>query len=504
MNNLFYMFQTLQIRHCIFKIISYRFFILSTQQRVQSYFLERKSLNMKSYIIIFTIVCLQVVAVKILQSKCSYHALQDVNLGNLYSENDVCNKSYTITYITLPPYYNLFRIEDSVLEKCCGKCVSYTLNNRSVSKGKINRIIHENRPDFVFPVLHRYSANKFCDYYFIPVVRVPSFIYITPMPESSFSLAVRGCFQLYPLLLVCLLMSLVAGFVIWCMETRTNKGAFPRSFFIGWIRGIWWSTVTFVSTGLEKTPKSLGGRIFSVIWIAIGVTMLGLLTSSLTTMMVRVPTTPKMKGKIVGTLLYRQYDEYMIAKHGGIAKHFPNSKFGQQFYTLIHEYHKGNIDALLFDRHLLAFALGNANHHIKNKNAHRDLRYTLSSDHTETIDDSDLSYGILVKESKVYKYFCDAIKENWLHYETIFTTYANEQIARNYKKYVVKIRNSRLAPVFSPSDPYVYFVMASIGGVIVLISIVGIVYQWKCYDKKSYSIDISEIELPTAQVGERS
>ena len=330
---------------------------------------------MISYII-FAIICLQVVAEKTLQNKCSYHAVQDLNLGNLCSENEVCNKSYRITYINLPPYYNLFRIEDSVLEKCCGKCVSYTLNHRPVSKGIVNRIIHENRPDFVFPVLHRYSANKLYDYYFIPVVRVPSFIYITPMPESSFVLAVRGCFQLYPLLIVSLQMSLVAGFVIWCMETRTNKGAFPRSFFIGWIRGIWWSTVTFVSTGLEKTPKSLGGRIFSVIWITTGVTMLGLLTSSLTTTMVRVTTTPKMKGKIVGTLLYRQYDEYMIAKHGGIAKHFPNTTFGQQFPTLLHEYQKGNIDALLFDRYVLAFVLEHANHDIKNKNAHKDLRFS--------------------------------------------------------------------------------------------------------------------------------
>ena len=455
---------------------------------------------------IFAIVCSQVVAVKTLENKCSHPAVQDVNVGNLCSENDVCNKSYTITYLTLPPYHLLFGIEYFVLERCCGKCVSYKLNHQPVSEGKVNRIIHENRSDFVFPVLHRYSANRFHDYYFIPVVRVPSFIYITPMPKSSFFLAVTGCFQLYPLLIVCLLMSLVAGFVIWCMETRTNKRAFPRSFLIGWIKGIWWSTVTFVSTGLEKTPKSLGGRIFSVIWVAIGVTMLGLLTSSLTAMMVRVTPTPKMKGKIVGALMYRHYDEYMIAKHGGIAKHFSNSNVVHQFHTLIHEYYKRKIDGVLIDRYLLAFGLENANHGIKeeDENVQNVWRFTLSSDHTEKIDDSDMSYGILIKEFEVYEYFCDAIKENWLHYETIFTTYANEHIAQNYKKYVVKIRNSRLAPVFSPSDPYVYFAMAGIGGVIVLIGLVGIVYQWKCYDKKSYSIDTSEIELPTSQVGGRS
>ena len=461
------------------------------------------------YYKIFVIACLQVVAVKTLTNKCSHfdHAVEDVNMENLCSEHAFCNKSYTITYVDLRPYIDLFSIEHSVLEKCCGKCVSPTSKRRSASKGKVNRIIHENRPDFVFPVLHRYSANKLHGYYFIPIVRVPSFIYITPMPESSFFLAVRGCFQLYPLLIVCLLMSLVAGFVIWCMETRNNKRDFPRSFLIGWIKGIWWSTVTFVSTGLERPPKSLGGRIFSVIWIAIGVTMLGLLTSSLTAMMVRVTITPKMKGKTVGALMYREYDEYMIAKHGGNVKHFPHPNIVHQLYTLIQKYYAGNIDGILVDRYLLAFALGDEIHEIEQgedgANLPTYLRFAMSSEHTEKTDDSDMSYGILVKEFEVYQYISDAIKENWLYYETKFKRYANERIAKNYRKRIVEIRNSRLAPVFSPSDPYVYFAMAIIGGVIVLIGIIGIVYHWKCY-KKSNPTSNSGIEHPTSELGERT
>ena len=472
------------------------------QQRIQIY-LTKRSLNM--YYKIFVIACLQVVAVKALFNKCLHfdHAVEDVNMEDLCSEHAFCNKSYTITYVNLPPYIMLFRIEHLVLEKCCGKCVSYTYNYRSASKGQVNRIIHENSPDFVFPVLHRYSANKLHGYYFIPIVRVPSFIYITPMPESSLFLAVRGCFALYPLLIVCLLMSLVAGFVIWCMETKNNKRDFPRSFLIGWIRGIWWSIVTFVSTGLERSPKSLGGRIFSVIWIAIGVTMLGLLTSSLTTIMVRVPITSKMKGKIVGALMYREYDEYMIAKHGGNVKHFPHPDIVQQFYTLIQKYHARNIDGILVDRYLLAFALGEESHEIDGANILTYLHFAMLSEHTEKIDDSDMSYGILVKEFEVYQYISDAIKENWLHYETNFTRYANERIAMNYQKHVVEIRNSRLAPIFSPSNPYVYVTMAIIGGVIVLIGIIGIVYHWKCY-KKSNPISNSGIEHPTSEVGERT
>ena len=76
---------------------------------------------------------------------------------------EVCNKSFAISYIHMPPYHDLFSIEKSMLQKCCGKC-------SKVSRVSWNRYLHDitelldpigkESPDFVFPVLGKSAAKK--------------------------------------------------------------------------------------------------------------------------------------------------------------------------------------------------------------------------------------------------------------------------------------------------------------------------------------------------------
>ena len=458
--------------------------------------------------ILLVVICLHIRAAKSLENTCSLleHEVKKGIVNYQCSENYVCNKSYTITNRNLRPYIYLFSVENSLLKKCCGKCMSSVSITTVSPISEIHDIIYTTSPDFVFPILHKSRAERLYSYFFIPVVRSPNFIYITQMPESSFFYAVRACLNLYPLLIVCLLMSLVAGFVVWFMETRSNRAFFPRSFLNGWFNGIWWSTVTLVSTGLERTPKTLPGRIFALIWIVIGVTMLGLLTSSITAVMIKRIPSATMKGAKVGALKYRLYEEYMITKHGGYIVHDKTLDLREQFYKLIHQFRLKEIDGLLFDKYILGYAHGDNDRQTLDEKHDSDTQFDLTNFmnytvHTEEIDDGeDMSYGILVKESNVHKYFSDAIKDNWLYYESIFVSYAEANTHKYRQKYVTNVHTARLATIFSPDDPYVYYAMAGFGATLVLICVIGIIYERIRHGVRTYSIKTIEMTLPPLQI----
>ena len=452
-------------------------------------------------LVIIYIISMQVLAVNALENTCLSleHEVKVGDMDDHCSAYPACNKSYKITNLDLQPYIQLFSVEDSFLKKCCGKCTPSVNVTIVPPESEIHDIIYTSHPDIVFPVLHKSKETMLHSYYYIPTVRVPNFVYITQMPESSFFRAITACINLYPLLLVCLLMSLVAGFVVWCMETGNNRSFFPRSFLIGWINGIWWSTITLVSTGLEKTPKSLPGRIFAIIWIVIGVTMLGLLTSSITAMMVKITPIPTMKGAKVGALKYRYYEEYIIRKHGGTLQQYNETlELQEQFHKLIHLFQLKEIDGILFDKYLLAYQYNNQMHHKEDdSNIKIDLEYFMNNTvHTDVNDGEDMSYGILVKDGDVHSYLRDEIKENWQQYELLFVRYTEANTEQYREKYVQSVRATRLATIFSPGDPYVYYAMAGFSGALVLICIVGFLYERKRYVVRTYSVESAEVELP--------
>ena len=421
---------------------------------------------------------------------------------NSCSESYVCNKTYTINYVEMPPYDLLFSVEDSMLKKCCGKCANVSLKSWKKYLHEIKELfqpISTNSPDFIFPVLAKSTTIHVHGYHFIPVVRLPSMIYVTPIRQSAFERAVISCINLYPLLLIGFLMSLVFGFIIWILETWVNAEEFPRSFPIGWIKGFWWSVVTMASTGLERTPKSILARILSVIWIVTGVIMLGLLTSSITAAIIKPTPIPNMDGAKVGSLMYRDYDAYMITKRGGNVVKYAAPDVYREFYRLIERFYLGDIDGVLIDKYTLSYATKFISNIRGKMGQNKALEYfTTNTVLTEKKDEENMSFGVLIKDIEVYKYFRDGIKENWLYYETLFAEYVNN-ITEDEKNRRARIKDFT-APLFSPSDPYVYYAMATFTSIILLIAVFGILNEMRRrkYSPCKSTPDVSRVELHEA------
>ena len=77
----------------------------------------------------------------------------------------------------------------------------------------------------------------------------------------------------------------------------------------------------------DKAPKSIAGRIFSIIWILSGIVIFSVISGEITRIIMEASAveTRSMAGEWVGVLSNRQYDQSLIARNGGTIVHTPES-----------------------------------------------------------------------------------------------------------------------------------------------------------------------------------
>lgn len=91
-------------------------------------------------------------------------------------------------------------------------------------------------------------------------------------------------FSSWPVLVLTLLLSVLAGIVAWILDTRQNTEEFPLSFVQGSWEGFWWAFVSMTTVGYgDRCPKTISGRLFAIIWILTGICMCSIFTAMLTT-----------------------------------------------------------------------------------------------------------------------------------------------------------------------------------------------------------------------------
>ncbi|CAH3167221.1 unnamed protein product, partial [Porites lobata] len=72
-------------------------------------------------------------------------------------------------------------------------------------------------------------------------------------------------------------------YLIHNQDHRANQRQFPSSFWEGVREGAWWAVVTMTTVGYgDKTPKSLPARIYSAVWIIVGMIILSIFTAEVT------------------------------------------------------------------------------------------------------------------------------------------------------------------------------------------------------------------------------
>ena len=106
------------------------------------------------------------------------------------------------------------------------------------------------------------------------------------------------------------LMSLIFGVIVWLFERQRNSEMFGDGYVKGIGHGIWWAMVTMTTVGYgDKAPKTMGGRIFALIWMIFSVVFIASFTASITTQL----TINELRGKVRG------FNDLYHARVGSVA-----------------------------------------------------------------------------------------------------------------------------------------------------------------------------------------
>ena len=396
---------------------------------------------------------------------------------NICQDVHLCKNNFNISFVKIEPFSseNFKEIIKYILQNCCGGCTRTselnTFNITEVNSASINT------SHLVFPILGRTGSRRLYGYYFLPTLDVPGGYYITEKRSKQEVLRrlVASCGNLWPLLVIILLLSMIVGFLIWIMETWVNKEEFPRSFFIGLFDGFWWSFVSMTTVGYgDKTPKFVISRLFAMIWILIGITICSMFTASLTTELTGAnsPPIPDMDGSKVGALQHRLFDAYLIATHGGTLYQAKDSDVIGGVIELLMQLKSKNITGLFLDMYTYMYVKKKFTTVLMKKNgeqkaeAHLFLKETIKT--KMILEGETMGYGILVKQEEDYLFFEEFVRNNKDTFETC------KKLELNVLQEVVENPEHNL---FAPSGGYFWpMLITSLSGIAVLCCL-GIMYE---------------------------
>ena len=446
-------------------------------------------------IIVFLLNCLK--PCRTMEQECVYVDyfgkeldVSDVGCPN----NSICNHTFIVSYMSQMKAYISSRPIEKLLQQCCGSCtqINYLQNFTDITEISSSSI---HSSEFIFPLLGKQSAVTLYGYHFIPYIDLPGAIYITRDEDIP---VLSSIIDLYPLIIISLLMTVISGFFAWITETWKNSEEFPRPFLSGWYEGFWWSFVSMTTVGYgDKTPKSFCGRIFAIVWILIGIISCAILTASLTSEILKANNSPlpDMKDENVGVLKFRNFEGYIVAKHGGYAIETDGSDFIVDILQLISKLRRKEIHGFLLDKYTLWYVnylMIDMSGQAKDLDFKDDINFFLQ----ETIRTEkeykgpNLSYGILVKYKAHYDYLLRVTEDNHFNLKR----YAAEMWTKEEQNVTYFKRGnfySSSSILFSPSKQCFQYSLIFTVSILALICLFGVFYeiQRKLKEEKAFYRD---------------
>jgi ABC-type amino acid transport substrate-binding protein len=142
---------------------------------------------------------------------------------------------------------------------------------------------------------------------------------------------------------------LLVGIMVWLCERKRNPEQFGGNVIQGIGSGFWFSAVTMTTVGYgDQHPKTIGGRIVSLIWMFIAIILVSLFTATITSILTvkqldkSVHGLDDLKNALVGTKPYTTSESFL--KHNLISyKAYKTVEEGLEAVT------RGEIKAFLYD-----------------------------------------------------------------------------------------------------------------------------------------------------------
>ncbi|XP_073256589.1 uncharacterized protein [Porites lutea] len=213
-------------------------------------------------------------------------------------ERNYTSKSLKIAWTEKPPYaFTSQTTEDKFIGFIreaiwqylvdCGEArgISYQINTSEFgSELKMVESLKNNQVHIAAPIFELTNNRTYSKFPFLELDHYPGTEYITNEEQiNALSVVLDAVKSSWPLFAVTLVLTAIAGIVMWALDTYWNSEEFPRSFIRGSWDGFWWSFISMTTVGYgDKTPKSVVGRIFSIIWIQLGLVIMAIFMAHIT------------------------------------------------------------------------------------------------------------------------------------------------------------------------------------------------------------------------------
>ena len=195
----------------------------------------------------------------------------------------------------------------------------------------------------------------------------------------------------------------------------------------------------------DKIPKSVAARLFSIVWIFVGITNFSIVTAMLTSEIFKVSSTQsahtRMQNARIGLLRDHTYETIVVSNHGGIVMEANQENITDGVSKLNHLLHLSEIDGYVLDKYEMLRFFDHYKNHPQHKKEIDYIRSHAIITETDHID--KLAYGILIKEEEDYQFFRDYM----LSSQEIITSCTNLFINSYSRKVQVK-QYQRELPTF--------------------------------------------------------
>eukprot|EP00794_Sanderia_malayensis_P019205 gene19205-21129_t len=244
------------------------------------------------------------------------------------------------------------------IDSCCFGCTNiiYRKPLRSI-KELISVYYNSSYFDVFLPANADKNAERVFGDPFVKLFTTPGFEFIHLDNESKLVMnKLMGSLTAnWSLLAIGLILTVHAGVIIWMLDSHKNPDEFPSCFLSGILEGSWWAYISMTTVGYgDKAPKSQIGRLFSVIWITMGVVLVALFTASLTSAMTSALLSEKTKldGKTIGIPRFAELVNFQInpvQRDGGTPVEYKNIS------SMMKDLNSKKIDGILMDKLMLRY-----------------------------------------------------------------------------------------------------------------------------------------------------
>ncbi|XP_078354170.1 uncharacterized protein LOC144638790 isoform X2 [Oculina patagonica] len=384
----------------------------------------------------------------------------------VYGETCRCTEHLSVSVVQSPlessGFNSLTSIISDLVTTTCGTCEEHNdtkLVSYSSSKG-----------DHVsFPVIktQAYGDTEYSK--FIPVITVPGIVVIQKKSTDSGLLTkvmANSIFEFWPIFVLTLVTALLAGIIIWILDSRTNQEHFPRTFFKGVGEGLWWSVITFSTVGYgDRCPKSMPAKIFAMAWFLIGLVIFAIFMGSLASVL--TVTVISMNSNGVSPTGAADSKIAVVAnssEHQMAVKKFRNKiEIGSTFpdlNSMIKALQDGNITSVLLEMYVP----------VKRKDLFNDSWFEV----TDFLE-AEITHGVLLEGKSVSK-LANEMK-NLIVKKNIQTEYLLQENDGMEQSEV----DSNSAVFFEPTSPYFLNTIVISAALLFIAVACGLFYQAFCF-----------------------